>query len=601
MLEMPAVRTVGRFTGFSDRAVVYSKMLPAPGCRFTPAALVRVSRGVCNVYNVSIVGRPLLSVDTSAPSDADRAGQPRAVWSTELEPIDVGGVRFLIYRDRERSVFRFLELGGRWSGRTYIVQGDERWTIADVRAAVESRAVALAAVGVGKGSPVMLLGWNSVDWVVGFWSVLRVGGVVVTANAWWSDEEILYAIERAKPALVLTDRPDRIPKPWPTLAFEELKKAFAAPTTPLPVPRADENAPALAMFTSGTTGLPKAAVFSHRSVVAGIHSQLALTRRLPQELADDHPVQVTLQTGPMFHIGGIQAILRAPVLGGTLVLSRGRFNPEEVLRLIEREGVHRWAGVIPTMALRVVDHPDVGNYDLSSVRSLTLGGTVVSEEIMARVRDVFSSAQRGVMTGWGLTETGGQLTVASGTETLEKPGSVGRALPFVELRIAEPDDEGVGEVLARSPMQMSGYLGEESPSIIDDDGWLRTGDVGRLDANGWLWLVGRSKDLIIRGGENIAAARVEQVLREHDTVADAAVMSLADSDLGEVVAAAVVVRAEAAVTPEELSTFAAARLSKFAVPTEWWIRTEALPMNEVGKVAKTVLSANWPTRARRKD
>ena len=515
------------------------------------------------------------------------------MWSTELEQVEVGGIPFLMYRERERSILRFLDIARRWRGRTYLVQADERWTFDSVIIAVEQRAAVLGAEGVGNGSRVMLLGWSSINWIVAFWSIVRAGGVVVTANAWWSDEELRNAVELAKPVLVLTDSPERFAAPWNALGFDDLTAA-PRPGAPLQLPQAEEEALALVMFTSGTTGLPKAAVFTHRALIAGIHSQLALTRRLPHELPDDHPVQVTLQTGPLFHIGGVQGILRAPLLGGTLVLSRGRFDPKEVLELIERERVQRWAGVVPTMALRVASHPDVGSYDLTSVRSLTLGGTAVSEAVMERVRETFPNAQRGVKTGWGLTETGGQLTAVSGSEALEHPGSVGRALPFVELRLFDTNEDGVGEVLARSPMQMSGYLGENSPSLIDEEGWLHTGDLGRFDEDGWLWLVGRSKDLIIRGGENIAPARVEQVLMQHEDVTDAAVISLPDADLGEVVAAVVVVRAGADVGVDALATFAAARLSKFALPTKWWLRREPLPTNEVGKVAKATLQATWP-------
>lgn len=521
-------------------------------------------------------------------------GLPASIsWSTELERIEVGGVPFRIYRERERSVLRFLDIARRWGARIYLVQGDARWTFDEVIAAVERRASALASDGVAGGVPVLLLGWSSIDWIVAFWSVLRAGGVVVTGNAWWSDEEVRYALELVEPALVLTDRPDRIPEPGRALAFEELAAA-PEPATALPFPPTDEEALALVMFTSGTTGLPKAAAFSHRALVAGAQSLLALTNRLPQQLADDHPAVVTLQTGPLFHIGGIQAILRAPLLGGTLVLSRGRFDPEEVLKLIEREKVQRWAGAVPTMAIRVAAHPDVGAYDLASVRSVTLGGTMVPEAVMERVREVFPNARQRVSTGWGLTEAGGQLTAASGIETIERPGSVGRALSFVDLRILNPNNEGVGEVLARSPMQMVGYVGDDSPSMIDEEGWLHTGDLGRLGEEGFLWLAGRSKDMIIRGGENVAAARVEEVLLEHEAVADAAVFGLPDSDLGEVVAAAVVVRPDADVSRDELAAFAADRLSRFAVPTEWWLRKDALPTNEVGKVAKTALRDAWP-------
>jgi long-chain acyl-CoA synthetase len=526
---------------------------------------------------------------------AERAGQDVTVpyWSTDLERIDVGGVPFTIYREREHSLLRFLEIARRWGDRIYLVQADGRWTIKDVGTAVERRATALAEMGLEPGMPAVVLGWNSIDWIVAFWSILRAGGFVVTANAWWSDEELEHALGLARPALVLTDRPERIPQRWTTVSFADVATA-PEPSTPLPQPPTDESATALAMFTSGTTGFPKAGVFTHRAIIAGIHSQLALTKRLPQLLPADHPGEVTLQTAPLFHIGGVQAILRTALVGGRLVLTRGKFDPGEVLQLIEREGVQRWPGAVPTMAMRVAEHPDVDAHELSSVRSVTLGSTDVPAPAMQRVRELFPNARERVGTGWGLTETGGQLTAASGREVLERPGHVGRALPFVELRILEPDADGVGEVLARSPMQMACYLGEDSSSVIDDEGWLHTGDLGRIDESGLLWLVGRSKDLIVRGGENVAPARVEQVLLEHEDVADAAVVGLPDPELGEIVGAVVVLRPGATATREEMTAFAAARLSRFAVPTAWWLRDAALPVNDVGKIAKAVLRETFP-------
>jgi steroid-24-oyl-CoA synthetase len=507
-----------------------------------------------------------------------------AVWSSEVLRTQLHGIAYLVYPERERSILRFLEIGKRWGDREHIVQGDLRLTLTDLRAAAERGAAFLAARGVSPGDRVLLHGWNSADWIIGFWSTLRLGGAVVTGNAWWSAEELEHALELTEPAVVLSDRPphDGADMPWHGLA-----ELTGHEGTPPPLPPADEEAEAIVVFTSGSTGFPKAAAFSHRAIVAGLHSLLQLTRRLPQQVPDDHPREVTLQTTPFFHFGGVQALQRAVLLGGTLVLTVGRFDPEQVAELIERERVQRWSAV-PTMVSRLLQLDDLESRDLSTVRSVTLGGAPTSPQLMDRLRTTFPAVRDRVGTGWGLTEAGGQLTAASGRETREHPGSVGRPLAFVELRV-----DGSGEILARSPMGMIGYVGQPSDEL-DAEGWLRTGDLGRIDADGRLWLTGRSKDVILRGGENIAAVHVEQTLTEHPAVIEAAVVGLPHEDLGEEVAAAVTVRD--GVTAEELREFAAQHLASFAVPSRWWLWRESLPTTDVGKVAKRRLQETWPAQ-----
>jgi long-chain acyl-CoA synthetase len=255
--------------------------------------------------------------------------------------------------------------------------------------------------------------------------------------------------------------------------------------------------------------------------------------------------------------------------------------------------VHRWGGV-PTMVNRVLNDPSIEGRDLSSVRAISLGGAPVPPELVTRIKTRFPNVERGVSQVYGLSEGGGTLTAASGRDLVERPGTAGRALPLVELRIDRPDEKGTGEVVARTPTQMLGYWGQPSDSAIDGDGWVRTGDLGHLDDNGYLFITGRAKDLIIRGGENIAAAHVENVLLRHPEILDVAVCGRPDPDLGEIVAAAVVLDPDSTVTVADLRSFAAEHLAYFELPTSWWLRTEPLPQNDVGKVQKRQLQATWP-------
>jgi long-chain acyl-CoA synthetase len=327
-------------------------------------------------------------------------------------------------------------------------------------------------------------------------------------------------------------------------------------------------------------------------VIANLHSLLLVSGRLPQQIDPDKPGAVILQSGPMFHIGGLQALLLAMLCGHTVVFLEGRFDAGQVLDVIERERVTVW-GAVPTMASRVLEHPSLPTRDLSGVRSISLGGAAVQPELTARLRTAFPGAQRGLSTIYGMTETGGTVASASGKLMAEHPRTSGKATPVTELRIDSAQPDGMGEILVRTPGQMLGYWGQAKSDIIDAAGWVHTGDLGRIE-DGLLYVTGRSKDIIIRGGENIASAHVESALLRHPAVRNVAVVARPDPDLGERVAAAVEVDPAAPVSAEDLAEFARTQLPNHEVPTDWWLLTNELPMTDAGKVDKRKLNAGWP-------
>jgi long-chain acyl-CoA synthetase len=408
-----------------------------------------------------------------------------------------------------------------------------------------------------------------------------------------------HAISAIAPRLVVAD--DRRASLLPAsnylgvLAVEQIRAAVdvAEPGEPVPAPpEAAEDAPAVIIFTAGTTGAPKPVVLAHRSVIANLHNLLVMSGRLPQQLDASRPPAVSLQSGPLFHIGGLQSLLLALLGGNTLVFLEGRFDPAQVLDVIERERV-TWWGAVPTMASRVLEHPSIHDRDLRSVRSISMGGAPVPPELMARLREAFPNARRGMSTIYGMTETGGTVAAASGATMAEHPTTAGAPLPVVDLRIDHPNGQGDGEIVVRTPGQMIGYWGSDQVDLIDDQGWVHTGDQGRL-VNGLLYITGRIKDLIIRGGENVAPAHVESVLLRHPAVRNVAVLGLPDADLGEKVAAAVHLAPASNITESELAEFAAAHLASFEVPSAWWLRGEELPMGESGKTDKLTLRSSWP-------
>jgi len=518
----------------------------------------------------------------------------RFVWGTETRRRD-DGIPFLVYEPRRTNAAELLEDVRHWGDRVHLVRGEQRMTYAELLDLVPRAATVLADHGVAPGDRVMLLAFNSVEWIVGFWATLAAGAVVVLANAWWSEEEARHALGVVDVALVLADTRSAklVPAGIPVLELDEMAAQAAERPPADPPPPAGEDEPAVILFTSGTSGPPKGAVLPHRSVIALQHMLLHVTRQLPHTLGADWPREVSLQTGPLFHIGGVQALVRQLLLGGTLVFTKGRFDPTEVLDLMESEGVHRWGGV-PTMVSRVLADPTFDSRDLSVVRAISMGGSPVPPELVNRIKARFPNVERGVSQVYGLSEAGGTLTAASGRDLVERPGTVGRALPLVELRIDRPDEKGTGEVVARTPTQMLGYWGQSTDGAIDEDGWVHTGDLGHVDTDGYLFITGRLKDLIIRGGENIAAPHVENVLLRHPAIREVAVCGRPDPDFGETVAAAVVLDPASTVTVTELRSFAAQHLAHFELPTSWWLRSDTLPSNDVGKVQKRVLLATWP-------
>ncbi|GAA0609188.1 class I adenylate-forming enzyme family protein [Sporichthya brevicatena] len=523
----------------------------------------------------------------------DVSEQLAAIWGREIGPATIAGHDGLAVSPRPTEFDQLLIGAERWADREFLVQGDRRFTHGEFRAAIPAAADRLAAAGVGPGDRVLLLSYNSPEFVLALWALWWLGAVPVFGNRWWSEAELEHALKVTRPVLALTDRADWDSEGLTVHQLTTLTPAFGT-ASDRPCARAgDEDAAALILFTSGSSGVPKAVVLSRRAVIANQHNLMLRTRRLPQDLDASRPQAVTMVCTPLFHVGGVSNILLALLIGTKMVFNHGRFDPGQVLELIEAEKVQSFAGV-PTMAARLIEHDDFPRRDLSSLRALPMGGAPVPAALLERVVEKLPQLRRGGLgNNWGMTESGGFLTAAGASDLTERPGTVGRPLSCVEVRIDSPDADGVGEIVVRAPTVMLGYLSADgSLDGVDAEGWLRTGDLGRVDDDGYVYLLGRSKDIVIRGGENIACAHVEGTLLTHPQVREAAVFGLPHDDLGEELAA-VVVHAGEAPTSAELREYLRARLAYFEVPTAWRITTDPLPTLAGEKIDKKTLKATF--------
>jgi acyl-CoA synthetase (AMP-forming)/AMP-acid ligase II len=517
---------------------------------------------------------------------------PDVRWGTDVDSSGYAGHRGLQYSPRPTTLASLFAESQHWGRRTFLVHGERRMTYSAFTDAVGAAVTDLRDDGVRPGDRIMLYAYNSPHWVVALWSSWLSGAVPVLANRWWKQSELDHAIDLLDPRLVLTDAPLAGARPGTT-------RDIARFATDRPAPRAvtwdeaeDPDATSLILFTSGSSGMPKAVQLSRRAVIANQHNVLALRRRLPHQLNPDAPQSVSLASTPMFHVGGLSNLLSNYLTGAKVVIPEGRFDAREVLELIEREGVQNWGGV-PTMAIRVLEHPEFDSFDLSTLRSFPLGGAAVPTALLDRLRVRLPQlGARGLGNTWGMTESGGFLTIATGTELQQYPGTVGRPYPVVELAIDRPDDDGVGEILARSPTVMNGYVGLDD-GTVDDDGWLHTGDLGHL-VDGYLFIDGRAKDIVIRGGENIGCGQVEAALSTHPAVLEVAAIGLPHPEFGEELAAVIVHRRDAvAPTEAELRSHVADALAHFAIPTRWHISTTALPTLPGEKIDKKRLAERF--------
>jgi long-chain acyl-CoA synthetase len=534
----------------------------------------------------------------------------------ETEVVDVRGVPTTVFRHAPGSLRDVFAVARGYGEETFLVYEDERWSFADVMARVDALgALLVEGYGVAPGDRVAIGMRNYPEWVVAFAAITSVGAISVSLNAWWTDDELGWALEDCGASVLIADRErvERTAHAAAKLGVRVLGVRLgdaAAPGvdrweealplgSPLPEVDIDPDDDATILYTSGTTGRPKGAVSTHRAVVQALlgyacRAAVDRLRRAPEPGADDAPAAPAGRPSfilivPLFHVTGAVPVMLSCFATGLKLVIMYKWDPERALELIERERVTNFVGV-PTQSWDLLQSPRFGDVDTSSLVAVGGGGAPAPPELVRRVSTSFAKASPNI--GYGMTETNAYGPQNGGADYLSHPTSTGRATPILSIEIRDEMGEPVpvgerGEIWFKGPNLIRGYWNRpEATAETIVDGWLRTGDIGRLDDEGFVYVEDRAKDIVIRAGENVYCAEVEAAIYEHPAVHEAAVFGVPHERLGEEVAAVVVRRPGVPVTVEEVQEHVGARLAGFKVPSRVEIWTDPLPRNPAGKVLK---------------
>ena len=535
----------------------------------------------------------------------------------EVTTTNVRGVDIKTYANALTNLRDAWVSTAAYAEREYIVYEDERLTYAQAHEHVNSLGNWLIGQGVQPGDRVAIAMRNYPEWILSYWAILSVGATVVGMNAWWTGPEMLYALEDSTPKAIIADEERlatlnsiraklanlvvigvRVPgspadvTPWSDVI---------ADPTPMPEIAIDPDSDACIFYTSGTTGNPKGAQLTHRGCTTNIWSLMfaaALQRVLAVQkglIEDDAepPIPSALVTTPLFHVTANNCVAHGTTLAGGKLTHMYKWDAGVALKLIEQERISALSGV-PVMAREVISHPDFATTDTSSLMTLGGGGAQLQPDLVGKIDEQVATARPN--TGYGMTETCGIITSIGADYFVDKPASCGPAMPAYETKVVDPETGEeratgeAGELWVRGGHVIRGYLNRpDATAETIVDGWLRTGDMAREDEDGFLYIVDRIKDMVLRGGENIYCAEVESAIFDHPAVAECTVFGVEDDRLGEEVGAAIYLSPGQTANADEIRDHLLNQLAKFKIPRYIWFTDTALPRNASGKFLKREL------------
>ena len=529
------------------------------------------------------------------------------------------GITYREFKNTPKTLASFFEFGLLFPEWEFIVFNDERYSYQDIHKKAAQTANALKNAGVKKGDRVAICMANNPEYIISFMAVTSMGAVCVLLNSWWVPDEITYGLENSGATVLIGDekRLKGLEK------FTELKKIVVRPVNDsndyedfnnfigsqsesFIEPSLDTHDNATIFYTSGSTGFPKGVLSTHRNILSTLFSW-ALVTTLKREVedtdnnsesqsADEAPKQqaAILHCVPLFHVTGSHSGFLMSIIAGRKMVMMSKWDPGAALQLIQDEKIGAITGV-PTQTWDLLTHPDRDKYDLSSFKELSGGGAPRPPEHVKKLKDGFNDAEPSI--GYGLTETNAAGTLNLGKDYLLHPGSCGRAIPPVtDVAIIDEnwsfieEPKAVGEIVIKSPANMVGYWGnqEATDEVFNDDGWFKSGDLGYID-DGFVYIVDRVKDMVIRGGENISCIEVETAIYAHPSVQEAAVFGIPEERLGETLCVAICLKPSMKLSEEELRDFLQDKLAAFKIPSLMQISYEELPRVASGKFSKTQL------------
>jgi long-chain acyl-CoA synthetase len=533
----------------------------------------------------------------------------------ELTERTVKGTRLLVYKNLPPNLGHLIVQALSHADRTFLVRSEARLTYGEVL----GRAAGLAAIlqanyGVDPGTRAAIAMRNSPEWVVAFLAVILTGATVTLINSRGTADEMLHALQDTECSALIADRrraeavtgsfEGQVITAGDDGVFRDQSgRVLEIVPVQLTASEVQLDDPAIIMFTSGTTGRPKGAVLTHLGVSSFLfgmrHNGAAhltrIAKRLgtdPMTLASSMPQFATLAIFPFFHVSGASAMLLGALINGGKIVFMDRWEPATALSLIARERITMFQGP-PSIFWDVLSCPGFADADTSSLTNIGIGGQATPPNLLeALLRAIPNAAPGG---GYGMTETNGAIASGTGDEYLANPKASGRLLPGSEVRIVDDQGRdqplgGVGEIWVKSPLVMAGYWNQpEANQAVFSDGWLKTGDVGYLDADRFITIVDRKKDVIIRGGENIYCAELERVFQEYPGVMEVAAFGVPDERMGERAVLAVVPHPGKVISADEMAAFGRTRLADYKLPSEITFATTPFARNAVGKIDKVAL------------
>ena len=536
----------------------------------------------------------------------------------EITSVEVRGQSIKAYAAAPPSLREMWLASAAFADRDYLVYENERWTYSDAHRDVAAIANWMAKQGIKQGDRVAIAMRNYPEWLLLYWACVSQGIAVVGVNAWWVASELAFGLEDSAPKLLICDQ-ERLDR------FNEIKDQF--PDLPvigvrlkapidgvidfsevlkdggeLPAASIDPDEDACIFYTSGTTGRPKGAQLTHRGCVNNVmnlafwgtamsHS-LARANNMPPPDPSVAPIAAGLITTPLFHVTANNCMAQGTTLSGGKLVHMYRWDAGDALKIIAKERITSLSGV-PVMSRELISHPDFDKHDTSSLLNVSGGGAQVQPDLVGKIDRTVKTARPG--TGYGMTETCGIITSIGGDFFVDRPDSCGPAMPNFEAKCVDAEGNevpqgSVGELWVKGACVIKGYLNRaEATAETITDGWLHTGDVARMDEDGFIYIVDRIKDMVLRGGENIYCAEVEAVLFNLDVIKECSVFGIPDDRLGEEVGVAIVLKPGTLITADEIRAHSAAQMAKHKIPRYIWILEQPLPRNASGKFLKREL------------